>query len=171
MLKKEITCFECGYCGLKFDNEEECARHEAKHAEEFRSEKNLFDKFVSELADISIKKNEAATGLDTEVPQVYCSKCMKAIGEDQEYLTAFGYTLCLGCSVPMMKSFARNFANFKSQFLTYMNMVNPYHSRFTVDDKGNIIEERCKRMIIDHHDHHHDCECDHESDNVCHHVH
>lgn len=155
MIKKEITCFECGYCGAKFDNEDKCLRHEAMHAEEFNSEKNLFDKFVTELSEVTVNTNaketitNEETGEVTEnVPVVYCSKCMRPIAEDQDYVSAFGYTLCLDCAIPMLKSFAKNYGNFKAQFLTYMNTTNPYFSRFVVDDKGNITEDRCKGLII-----------------------
>lgn len=189
MIKKELTCFECSFCGIKFDTEEECTKHEAMHYDIFNSEKTKFDRFVEELNRIEVKTNAAVTTTEkqtitktveteyedhedldengnpkiktkteevteevdvpvTKIPEVYCAKCMRKIREDQTFVDAFGYTLCADCMIPVFKSFGKNYANFKSQFLTYMNAVNPHCSRFDVDDKGNIVILSGKSMII-----------------------
>jgi len=194
LITKNIVAFECSYCGTKFDNENECLRHEAKHLDSFNSEKTRFDKFVEELVDINIVKNvrpeETVTktvtvtemvptgDIDTDgnpvmeptevekeveetvlgdLPTIYCSKCMKPVGENHSYIKVFGYNLCMDCMIPVLQSFAKNYTNFKSQFLTYMNSSNPFNSKFNVDNEGNIVADTSKGMIISKGN----CSCEH----------
>lgn len=56
MLKKETICYECDYCGKKYDTEEDCSKCEAKHLDLFNAESSRFEGFKTELANIYTKK-------------------------------------------------------------------------------------------------------------------
>jgi hypothetical protein len=114
MLKKEFEVFECAYCDRKYSNLEDCRKCEEKHEEQLRGEKDRFNTFLKELSEVEVKKHEKP--IDSDLPILHCSKCLRLIHEDSYYVSAFNYILCLEDSVPIFKIFAKNYMNFKFQF-------------------------------------------------------
>jgi hypothetical protein len=186
MIKLEVSCYECAYCGRKYNTPEECAKCELQHEDIYTAEKNRFISFRNEMQEITNNKHtrpmievteEVDTGevdidnnpiMKTEKKMIpgdltilHCSKCLRQIQENSLYVTSFGYNLCLECAIPMFRTFSKNYMTFRTQFA---NQVNGRYGCVQ-----NIIDEDANAILHNQHQHYHnpnnadtdDCKCHH----------
>lgn len=70
MITKELTCYECSYCGRKYNKEEDCAACESRHLDSFNTENSKFTTFRADLSNVYSRVNTRPSTVSTVTKEV-----------------------------------------------------------------------------------------------------